>query len=520
MYGYSSYSKMIIDVFSHNFTVKAVHPRDKQLVADFSKRFIKYENEYNHFLKHYERKPICVFAAATRDRSIVRYHINVFSLFMNFLDINKIPEYCYIVNRHNPNDIEWNDVQNILAPGWSPRENQLDAIDYVLDPNELHRIKLVTLGTGTGKTFISLYTAVQKSIRFVLIVKPQYIDRWLDGVKNIYDIKTHEIMTIVGSESLKCALSLGEDALKKIKVIIISNKTFQNYLVTYEKNGDNILEQGWTSTPEQYAARLGARWVYIDESHQDFHLNFKITLYTHCERMVSSTATFMPDDPFIKKIANIAFPPETRFNPQPDKKYIAGAGVFYRLTSPKNFKRCIKKRGYSHTTFEKLIMSNKNTETNYYELIYDILNSGYLKIRKPGYKCAIYVATINMATRLKNFLRNKIPDNISIERYVGPDPTKNLLDPDIRITTIKSSGTAIDIPGLSCVIMTIALSGTQANIQLLGRLREMKDGTTPLFFWFNCLNIDKHMEYHYNKINNIFRQRLIDYRDIDSGSII
>jgi len=517
-------NRLIIKVYSHNFSVHSRKYGHYQVVTDFSKKFIKYGYQYDRFKKRKVPVALCVFAAATKDRKSIRYHINVFNSFLFHLKkYGLIENKDFYIEKYYPEDIEWDTVNLNLADGWKPRENQLNAINYVLDPNKNKRIKLVTLGTGMGKTFISLYTAVQKKIRFVLLVRPQYINRWIDGVIQSYDINKNEILVINGSESLKQAFRLKENnLLDNVKVIIISSKTFQLYITKYELEGERILDEengGWPILPYQYAETLGAKWVYVDESHQDFHLNFKITLYTHCERMVSSTATLMPDDHFLSKMAELAFPYDERLPTTEAKKYIVAYGFRYSLSSPIRFKSCNKRMGYSHIAFEKIVMRNRTIKLNYYNLILKAIKIGYLNRRKVGNKCLIFVSTVKMATDLTKFLTEKIPE-LNIKRYVSEDPVENLMHSDIRISTLNSAGTAIDIDGLSCSILTMALNGTQANIQVLGRLRELKDNTTPIFIWFTCNNLKKHLIYHDKKINEIFKNRLLNYQDINTGVVI
>jgi len=97
-----------------------------------------------------------------------------------------------------------------------------------------------------------------------------------------------------------------------------------------------------------------------------------------------------------------------------------------------------------------------------------------------------------------------------VKRYVEDDPYDNLMKPDIRVSTLQSAGTAVDIPNLATTVMTTAVSSSQANIQGLGRLREMKDGRVPEFVYFACVDIKKHMEYHEKK-REMLKDRTLEY---------
>ena len=116
---------------------------------------------------------------------------------------------------------------------------------------------------------------------------------------------------------------------------------------------------------------------------------------------------------------------------------------------------------------------------------------------KYGEKLAIYVSSIKMATSLTEYLKQQYAD-LDVRRYVEDDPYENLLDPDIRITTIMSGGTGHDISNLKMVLLTVAISSSQSNVQTLGRLRKLDD--IPVrFYYLTNLNVKKHVEYHEKK---------------------
>ena len=82
---------------------------------------------------------------------------------------------------------------------------------------------------------------------------------------------------------------------------------------------------------------------------------------------------------------------------------------------------------------------------------------------------------------------------------------------------MQSAGTAVDIDKLSTVIMTTAMNSSQGNIQGMGRLRELKDGSTPRFLYFVCTDIDTHIRYHVRK-REILKSRARYYSAINIGA--
>lgn len=212
--------------------------------------------------------------------------------------------------------------------------------------------------------------------------------------------------------------------------------------------------------------------------------------------MTSLSATLFSYDKQQEGYYEIAYPKSERYKAGEVDKYCKSYAVVYRIDKEKKIKtKEFGREEYSHLAFEKSILRNKELKYNYFNLIVEIMYEGYIPNYKPGNKIAIYVSTTDLATELVNFLKRKFPDK-TVERYVSTlkDPYKNLLDPDIRVSTLGSGGTGHDIIGLTDTILTIAIMSLQANVQVFGRTRFIEDQDTR-FFFLNCVNIKAHMKY-------------------------
>ena len=121
-----------------------------------------------------------------------------------------------------------------------------------------------------------------------------------------------------------------------------------------------------------------------------------------------------------------------------------------------------------------------------------------------------------MCTIITNYLKNKYKE-FKVNRYVENDPYSNLMDGDIVVSTLGSSGTAIDKPNLTNVALTTAIDSLQSNVQSLGRLRELDGGATKVeFHYFVCDDVQKHLDYHYRKVK-LLDQRAKTFMDIYTG---
>ena len=366
-------------------------------------------------------------------------------------------------------------------------------------------------GILTHNSYVMMQNAANHKATFLLVVRPMFMDKWVIDVKKTYKIKDEEIAVVAGGDALRNLLLLYKEA-KPFKAVIISNKTIQNWYKDYEMFEDDTLKVGWSCRPEEMCHHLGAPILNIDEAHMDFHLNFKITSYTHCVTKIDSSATMLPDDPFIKKVTNTVYPVSDKYQPLGYNKYIATHCIYYHLEQPEKI-RYHDGFNYSHTLFEKSIRKIPDIRNRYYSMICNYISEYFLSENyKVGYKCLVFCASIDMCTELQSFISKNFPQ-LRVTRYVEDDEYDSLINMDICVSTVLSAGTAVDVDMLSTVFMTTALSSSQSNTQALGRLRVMKDGHTPEFYWFSCADIQKHLDYTKKKID-LFKEKSSSYKEL------
>ena len=139
-------------------------------------------------------------------------------------------------------------------------------------------------------------------------------------------------------------------------------------------------------------------------------------------------------------------------------------------------------------------MRHPNTLKQYLNMVKFIVDAEYIKDKTINGKLAIFFSTVNMCLVAVDFFKQQYPD-LDVRKYTAEDPYENVIDPDIRITTILSTGTAVDIPNLVMVLNTINIFSGQANIQTLGRLRKI-DNKELKYIYIYCQQIAKHNQYH------------------------
>lgn len=503
-----------IEVYSHFFKVYQVQARMMEVVRQFSRGLIqhKLEKVNGRFQKKAER----VYAASTFDRFEFRFNRNQFEEFLDFaamsgiqkhhLEITYIPLYA-------PKTV---DVS--LAETWKPRENQVGIIDYIVSDGH---IKVVTLQTGQGKTSCGLKAGEILGTRLGIVVLGRFFEKWISDVKGQYRLKNDDILAIRGYKQLKEILWCLATEPLEAKVVIITSTTIQDYIAHYE--GSRFKDQEpWLVPPEKLWEKLGVGFRIIDEAHMHFHLNFCIDLYTHIPKGLYLSATLEPDDPFVDKMYRIAYPMATRVNGGAYIKYCDVTAIGYRLAFWQKARTKGYGGSYSHSAFEEWLMKKEKPLKNYLDLIHTVVDTEYLRKREPGQKMLIFAYTVDLCKLIRDDLKRR-PDlkGVSIEKYTSEDPYSVIQGNDIVITTLGSAGTAIDIPGLLCCLMTTSISATQANLQALGRLREMHawPNSKPHFLYLYCLELTKQVEYHEKK-KRIFNGRVLSHREIEAPKVI
>lgn len=510
MFGYMDSTSvkpaMRVDLFSHHLTISDFDDRVKNILLNYCRGLGQYGLKFVG-RRTFRRAIVAVFAATTHDRREFRFHITQKEDVLRFLSSNGYPSETIEVNEiglYEPVSVKLTDKS-----GKTPRENQIDPIEYLVSPG---KIKVLTLQTGFGKTLITLKALIRIGQRTVIVIKGMYVPQWLKVLKKEFGFRVKDIMVVRGSDHLKGLINLAQHDGLKAKFIIVTSKTMANYYKSYELAKVGSFE--YDCLPENFYRLLGAGVRVIDEVHQEFHANFRQDLYSHVPKTISLSATLDSDDSFINRMYRIMFPPEDRPQAIAHDKYIKVMALQYRITDMKRVRWMGVNQMYSHVKFEQSILKHKDIMERYFRMIYEIARDQFLMVFEPGQRMLIFCATVDMCTALTQYLKSKLPD-IAIGRYTQEDDYRVLTLNDISVTTLKSAGTAVDIPGLRVAFMTDNIDSKQANIQALGRLRRLKQwpDVSPLFIYLYASSIPKHVIYHKRKIEKL-RDRVLNYQDL------
>lgn len=369
----------------------------------------------------------------------------------------------------------------------------------------------------THNTLTSLASLVDKGVRAVVMVPPKYFGIWIEALQNTYKgyaESTEKWMTVSGSAELQKLINRGvENDLEGIDVIVISNVTYRSYIDNYEKYGSKITELGFNCPPPRFHEAVGAGMQINDEIQEDPGLVFRIDIYSNVDLQVYLSATPYTGNAYVTKMIDKMLPAETMVRLPNLDVYINCMCLRYCEPSikPKDYLTPFKNT-YNHARYETQMMLNKKRMVSYLKMVGNIAQGVFVNDRLPGQKLLMLCATVAFIDEVVKHLQERFPDLVINGHYSG-SPYERLLKNDITISTIKSSGTGVDIPNLREVGLLQATDSKKDNIQILGRLRKLRDfpDVVPRLTFMACETIPHSMRYAQNKREH-FDGRILNFK--------
>lgn len=502
----------IIETFSHHFVVRFPTPAIIPALYSLSSQYTQFGMKFDPRSKKKRWAPLKTFAIYVERGVEFRFHINQFNDFITELNRRYVDKSSYEIIEHP--DYEPVVVDIPTREGWVPRNaEQSSAVDFVIiDNSRENNSTLLMLPTGFGKGFIALAATSKRSYCFAVICLAGYVEKWTKEIVQILDIEPSEVAVIQGSDSLIRCTNYPDSGLPIPKAFVISLSTLNNWYKLYEEARWHPSLEAYACRPGEFFESLGIGTVIFDEAHQHPHAVFRAYAYLHVPKVINLTATMLTEDQSLQKVQRMMFPRTKRFDSVKMEKYITSHACVYQVSNFAQSRLRTAEYGmnsYSHNAYEKSILHNKVVRPQYLKMIMDLIQTTYIDDYIEKDKVAIYVGTVNMAKEILEAVKKKWP-HLDSRLFLEGSPLKDVLEPDIILTTVVKAGVALDIPNLRRVIMTISAKSGNLNAQLLGRLRNLKDRDVH-FYYMYCSTIPKHVEYHENK-KDLFNDRCKDQR--------
>lgn len=512
----SEFGNTWIEVYSHFFRILNPTYELQNHIHKFVKPLIVFERvkpvgEPARFM------PTKVFSSRTENRQEYRLHINQFQEFIDYLKslyvpVEQIP--VYYKELYTPELLR--QPTHITK---ELRDYQHEVKDFALSQEPPYRARLIGLPTGTGKTFTSLYILNELKQRTIFLLLPIYIDKWVQDIQENLGVDPKNILVVQGAKHLMGLIEMAKNNQLQHDYIIISTITMRLYIEDYDANQADC-EDMYGCVPFDLYRLVKAGLVIIDETHQHIHAIFKIMLQMHVPMLLSLTATLLSEQSVVKKVYDIMFPKNVRYDKLLMKRYIDLTAVGYYINQ--RYVKHIRtsdfgSNTYSQSAFEKSIMRIGPAKKNFFSMIEFFIRNKYERQYQSKDKCIVFVGTKAIGALLVDYLKQAFPGR-DVRRYMEDDPYENCQESDIIVSTIVSAGTAVDIPQLTTVIMTVSISSPIANAQSLGRLREIP-GREVHFVYFYSYDLEKQMKNHYVR-KDLFQDRTKTMKDITYSEFI
>ena len=489
-----------VTVYSHFFTVQNAEIELRKILYTMASDYTVFGMVWCEKSRKKRWKPIKTFGFYSKQNDEFRFHIGQYERVVRacyergiYLDTYHVPMYDPIKEVYPIN------------PRFILREKQEDASAFIMEDGvEGSHAPLLSMPMGSGKTATALVTASRLGNRLSISVLAGYVDKWYKDVLELYEIDKKDIYRIEGKNSLVdyCQMTLeNQNTPEKLpRVTIISLNTIGKWFKLYIENPfDPVLDMyGMKPWELLEKARIGTN--IFDECHQHLHAVYRMFCFLHIPKTISLSATLTSQDETELRIQRMMYPRHKRFEDIKMGLYITVFACQYQIKNfPQSRIRTTEygSNNYSHTAFEKSILGHRTIRFQYINMIVNMVVGAYAERSEPGDKCAVFVASHAMAREVCKAIKQRLPD-YDTRTYLECDPLENLMDSDIRVTTVLSGGTAHDIKGLTRSINTINLNSVKSNLQVLGRLREIT-GKECEYYYLYCSSIPKHVEYHQNK---------------------
>ena len=446
---------------------------------------------YGKKFRHYDEKNRIAYVPRYLLEDIVPY-----------LKINNIP--FRLEELDCPEGAE---VEIRMIDTFTPRdERQAKAIAHLNTTSD--PVKGISLQTGVGKTVTSIAHLAHAGRRAMIGVEGLLLTQWREALLEWTTMEAKDIFVVKGAQTLK-KLMRKIDRRIHPKVILYSIATLRGYARNEE------IWKDWPSF-DKLAHTLNVGIRIIDEGHRSFHTNFIQSLRLPIASTVVLTATFDVTDRNVRRVFQKTYPKSIRFGEGDYDRYVDIRAYGYRAAwAALNPWAYSSQEGYSQAKWENWLLNKKSVQhlDRAIRAYIPVIHAHYIQRRQTGDKLLVLVQTVAMCEMLRKRFQEKWP-MLRCGIYVQETDDSAFAENDIIVSTIISSGTARDIPGLLMVLQTCSVRSPVQNRQNLGRLRRRPDNKTPVFAYMVNTNLEPHRAHHEVR-TEIFRPLAKSWKSIN-----
>ena len=465
---------------------------------DLKKKLTLFEKEQDPRTKRFRDVPKNHFYLYEEHDSFFKIIVSINSL-RHIIDLVKRARVDHKVTIES---IHYKPIKSLLTLNgkFIAREEQNRFIEALIDDNGIPSF-LLDLQPGYGKSLIGYHSMVRMKQKFGILVKPTFLEKWVEDVYKYSNLSEDQIFVIRGRDSLLKLFSMKREEVKKIDVYVISMRTITNYHYLC------FTENYYKVRPENFMEYTGITNVLNDESHKEFEALFKVIMWMNPYKLLGLSATMDSNKPGENDFYNLLYPKKDRLNSMFGlNKYLTLMFFNYKLAHGLNLPHKTFK-GYNHIMLEQAIMKNINVLTDYIEMILYLVEKYYIeygeeqKYEFKNPKCLLFFSTVDMCLIMTKKIK-EVYKHLKVQKYTAEDKYEDMIQSDIIVSTNQSLSTGIDIPNLITAIQTVSIGDQQLNIQAAGRLRDIK-GKDVLYVCVQTDSIVKQQQLKLKRLNTL-----------------
>ena len=404
--------KLKLEINVSHFVITLYDKILENITRDFLSPYWSYKFEYNKNIRRAIRvkdKPFFVNYLDEDNHEVYRLHKSLLKPYLGYIGANgKISsDTVELINNTKEKHGDYADIE-FDHKKFTLRDYQERISKQVLENSE--HFSMINLNVGLGKSLTACYILSELKTKIAIVILSKYLEKWEEDVLKHYPNMKDRYIVIQGGDALRDLMVNAEEYKKKYDIFIFSIRTLMNYINVYDnRKGDVFLLKEYPVAPENFIQRLGIGAFLNDESHQEPGSVSKILLYFQCDFYLLLTATFSSNDPHTVKMYKMLAPERLRFNLETDRgNYIKVNNVRYYIEKAPKLRHQTN-QGYSQVLFEQSILSRPYLLAQFDKMVLKYVERDYIEKRKPGYKCLVYAATVDMCKHLMVILRKEYP---------------------------------------------------------------------------------------------------------------
>lgn len=346
---------------------------------------------------------------------------------------------------------------------YKPRDEvQQEALQFMLSlgkysNNARFSMLSLNLATGKGKTYCTITALSFLQKRSIIITNSnEWLAQWKAFFLEYTDITSDEIYYISGTPTL---MKLFNRDISKYKVVLCTHAT----LASYAKRN------GWKAVHEFFKYMNFGVKVY-DEAHLNFDNMFMIDCFSNTWLTYYVTATpnrSNEEEDIIYRGYFDNVPSISLFDEDTDP-HTSYVGIRYNSApNPMQISECKNAYGMDRNKYTNYLVRQEN----FYRILRILLD---MALKKPG-KHLYYIGTNDAILVVRDWIYENYPELIGqvgiFSSLISENKTEQL-NKTIILTTTKSAGAAVDIPGLvETVVLAEPFKSKVLAQQTFGRTR-------------------------------------------------